>query len=30
VDVDELARQVYAQLRRRLLVEWERLRGWRE
>lgn len=27
IDVDELARQVYAQLKRRLVVEWERLRG---
>ena len=25
-DVEELARQVYSQLRRRLLVEWERVR----
>jgi hypothetical protein len=27
VDIDELARRVYSDLRRRLVVEWERRRG---
>jgi hypothetical protein len=27
VDVDELARRVYSDVKRRLAVEWERVRG---
>jgi hypothetical protein len=30
VDVDDLAQKVYRQLRRRLLLEWERLRPVRD
>jgi hypothetical protein len=26
MDIDELARRVYAEVRRRLAVEWERIR----